>query len=138
MPGMEIFVACSMFIQTEKVSTILFRQKSPPMIEELLGLSNTNMDAIDYFMFHQPNSFLLKQLQIKLGVDEERLPSNIVSNFGNPSAVSIPLCIVHNLGNEMTKKVHTICLAGFGTGLTWTSMLLKMGNMSFCEMIEYE
>lgn len=108
------------------------------MINELLSLCGRSLSDIDYFIFHQPNAFLLKQLQSKLRVSEDRLPSNVVANFGNPSAVSIPLCIAHNLGKKLTQEVHSFCLAGFGTGLTWSSMLLDIGDLDFCEMIEFE
>ena len=88
-------------------------------------------------MFHQPNRFMLRKLADKMGVGPERLPSNIVENFGNSSGVTIPLAITFNIRERMLRESLRICLAGFGVGLTWASMLMDMGPLSFCEMIEY-
>jgi len=32
---------------------------------------------------------------------------------------------------------YQACLAGYGVGLTWSSMLMRLGKLSFCEMINY-
>jgi len=63
---------------------------------------------------------------------------NIVENFGNSSGVSIPINIVYNLPQQMVKEKYTCCLSAFGSGLTWGAIIMKLGNMDFCEMIETE
>jgi 3-oxoacyl-[acyl-carrier-protein] synthase-3 len=37
--------------------------------------------------------------------------------------------------NELQDKL--ICLAGFGVGLTWASILLKIKKLRFNQIIEY-
>lgn len=111
--------------------------KVPPMISELLAYGGITQDDVDYFMFHQPNKFMLQKLAETMKVPYEKMPSNIVENFGNASGVSIPTNIVFNLGKELLKKTNKLCIAGFGAGLTWSSMLLDLGQLNFCEMIEY-
>lgn len=123
MKGSEIFN----FVQTEV----------PVMIEELLELSNITKNKIDYFMFHQPNKFMLEKLADKMKISYKKMPNNIVENYGNASGVTIPLNITHNLSNKLLNNVYTLCLAGFGVGLTWSSMILRMGSLDFCKMIEY-
>ena len=108
----------------------------PPMIESILETSQTSKDDIDYYMFHQPNKFMLSKLANRLNIDESKMPNNVVENFGNASGVSIPTAITFNI-SQLTKQNYKICLAGFGVGLTWTSMVLEMGMMDFCEMIDY-
>lgn len=123
MKGDEVFN----FVQTEV----------PPMIEKLALFSNISINNIDYFMFHQPNKFMLQKLADKMGVEREKMPNNIVENFGNSSGVSIPTAICFNLGNNLLSHQYQVCLAGFGVGLTWSSLLLKLGNVEFCELIDY-
>lgn len=113
------------------------QREVPPMIEDLLVKAGICKDSVDYFMFHQPNKFMLNKLADKLEIAREKMPSNIVENFGNASGVSIPTAICFNLGERLLRESFLICLAGFGVGLTWASILLGIGNLNFSETIEY-
>ena len=115
------------FVQTEV----------PPLIENLLSFSGTNKEDVDYFMFHQPNRFMIEKLADQMKIPYEKIPGNIVEKFGNASGVTVPSNITYNLGPRLLDNHYKICLAGFGTGLTWSSMLLDMGGLSFCQMIDY-
>ena len=57
MNGSEVFT----FVQTEV----------PPMIEEILQDANLQKEEIDWFLFHQPNKFMLRKLAEKIGVPYE-------------------------------------------------------------------
>lgn len=108
----------------------------PPMIEELMKFGCCSKEDVDFFMFHQPNKFMLQKLADKLGVSYEKMPSNIVENFGNASGVTVPTTITYNLGKKLLDSRYKICMAGFGVGLTWSSILADMGPLSFCELID--
>ncbi|MCT4588187.1 MAG: ketoacyl-ACP synthase III [Carboxylicivirga sp.] len=115
-----------------------FVQKEvPDMVESLLQYANVDKGDVDYFMFHQPNKFMLKKLADRMDVSYDRMPHNIVERFGNANGITVPTVITYNLGEEAEKEEYLICLAGFGVGLTWCSMLLKFGKLDFCRMIEY-
>lgn len=109
----------------------------PPMIKELLDYSNINKEEIDYYMFHQPNKFMLEKLADTMDVPYDKMPNNIVTNFGNASGVTIPTNITFNLGEQLLDNSYKLCLAGFGSGLTWSSMVIEMGNLKFCKIVEY-
>jgi len=113
------------------------QREVPPMIEELLIRAGVEKQAVDYFMFHQPNKFMLNKLADKLEIPREKMPSNIVENFGNASGVTVPTAITFNLGEKLTKESFLICLAGFGVGLTWASVLMRIEQLSFNTIIEY-
>ncbi|WP_289054509.1 ketoacyl-ACP synthase III [Carboxylicivirga marina] len=115
-----------------------FVQKEVPiMVESLLEYANVQKDDIDYFMFHQPNKFMLKKLADRIGVSYNRLPHNVVERFGNANSITVPTVITYNLGEKAEHEEYLLCMAGFGVGLTWCSMLLKIENLDFCRMIEY-
>lgn len=115
-----------------------FVQKEvPPMIEELFLLAGVEDENVDYYLFHQPNKFMLQKLADKMKISHDRMPSNIVENFGNSSGATIPANIAFNLGPGLKDTSYTVCLAGFGVGLTWCSMLLELGNLDFCEIVEH-
>lgn len=114
------------------------QQEVPPMIDHLLAMANCDKEEIDYYMFHQPNKFMLKKLADKMGVPYSKMPNNVVENFGNASGVSIPTAITFNLSGQLVKDSYLMCLAGFGAGLSWTSLLMNIGNLDFCETIDYK
>jgi 3-oxoacyl-[acyl-carrier-protein] synthase III len=109
----------------------------PPMIDELLAFAALPIDQVDWFLFHQPNKFMLQKLADKMKVPYVKMPSNVVEKFGNASGVTIPTAISLNLTERLLSESFRVCLAGFGVGLTWASMLMRMGNMKFCGMVDY-
>ena len=113
------------------------QREVPPMIEHLYEQSGVDRNEVDWYMFHQPNKFMLHKLADKLGIPHEKMPANIVENFGNASGVTVPTCISYNLGDQLINGKMRLCLAGFGVGLTWSSIMLEMGNMKFNNIIEY-
>lgn len=113
------------------------QREVPPMIEHLLDEAKVSKDEVDWYMFHQPNKFMLHKLADKLGVPHEKMPANIVENFGNASGVTVPTCISYNLGDKLVKGRMKLCMAGFGVGLTWSSIMMEMSNLSFNKIIEF-
>jgi 3-oxoacyl-[acyl-carrier-protein] synthase-3 len=110
----------------------------PPMIRCLLQTAGAQMDDIDCFLFHQPNRFMLEKLADQLKIPYEKMPSNVVAHYGNSSGVTIPVAIAHNLRQRLLAgSTLRTCLAGFGVGLTWASMLLPLGPLDFCDLIEF-
>lgn len=110
----------------------------PELIGGLLTETGTEVGEVDAFLCHQPNRFMLHKLADKLGVPHEKMPSNIVEHFGNSSGVTIPMATTFNLADRLRAETLQVCLAGFGVGLTWGAMLMKLGPLQFCDMIEYK
>ena len=113
------------------------QREVPPMIEHLYEQSGVDRNEVDWYMFHQPNKFMLHKLADKLGIPHEKMPANIVENFGNASGVTVPTCISYNLGEQLVDGKMKLCMAGFGVGLTWSSIMMEMGNMNFNKIIEF-
>lgn len=127
-------------LNMEGASVFSFVQVEVPlMVDEILKANNLSRDEIDFYMFHQPNKFMLEKLADKIEVPREKMPNNIVEIYGNSNSVTIPVNITHNLGSQLLEdKKLKLCLAGFGVGLTWASMILDMGSLNSCELIEYK
>lgn len=115
------------FVQTEV----------PPLIEELLARAGVSSGAVDYFLCHQPNRFMLEKLADKMKVPYARMPNNVVEHFGNSGSVTIPTVMAYNLRDRLLREQFQVCLAGFGGGLAWSAMLLKLGKLAFNQMAEY-
>ena len=111
--------------------------KVPSLVEDLLATGGVSKEEVDYYLFHQPNRFMLEKLADQLSVPREKMPANIVERFGNSSGATIPVNAVYNLGDCLKDNCYKVCLCGFGTGLAWAAMLLTIGKMQFAELIEY-
>jgi 3-oxoacyl-[acyl-carrier-protein] synthase-3 len=109
-----------------------------PQMEEILSFSGNTRESIEYFLFHQPNPFVLTQMAEKMKIPQSKMPNNIVSIYGNCSSVTIPLNITHNVADPMRQGTHRICSCGFGVGLTWVSMVMDLGPLDVCQVVEYE
>ncbi len=113
-----------------------FVQKEvPSLIEEILDYAKVSKEDIDWYLFHQPNKFMMQKLADKMGVPWEKMPMNIVENFGNSSGSTIPVNITFNLSEEFQNDEYLCCLSGFGAGLSWAAMVLQLGKLDFCELI---
>lgn len=109
---------------------------APPIIEECIEMAEKTKDEIEWFLFHQPNEFMLKKLADRLSVPHEKVPMNVVREFGNPSGASIPLAITHNLEAVLSENMQLCCLSAFGGGLCCAAMVMELGCFDFCEIIE--
>ena len=114
------------FVQTEV----------PLMLEHAFKEAGENTSSIDWFLFHQPNRFMLQKLAEKSGIPEEKLPMNLVENFGNLSGACIPITAMYNIGEELLNKKLHCCLSAFGSGLAWGVIFMDIGNLINCELIE--
>ena len=123
MKGGEVFN----FVQTEM----------PSLLEKLFDDINVKKEEIDWYLFHQPNKFMVEKLAQAINVSIEKMPSNIVTNFGNASGVTVPTNICYNVGKNFLDTDYKVCLAGFGVGLTWGAMVLEIGQLDFCEIVEF-
>lgn len=91
-------------------------EKSPYAIEE-----------IDYFLLHQANLRLLKQLAHKFSLPEEKFLANLAET-GNTSAASIPILLSEFVEKGVLKlfSKEKILLSGFGGGLTYGTMIITL------------
>jgi 3-oxoacyl-[acyl-carrier-protein] synthase-3 len=109
----------------------------PPMIADLADQAGVGLDSIDYFLFHQPNKFMIQKLAEKLDVPYEKMPGNLVEKYGNSSGVTVPTNICANLGERAVNGRFRVCFAGFGVGLTWSSILMTLHDLDFCRIVDY-
>ncbi|MEB3198698.1 MAG: beta-ketoacyl-ACP synthase III [Candidatus Sericytochromatia bacterium] len=94
----------------------------PDQIREVCHMAGCELDDIDAFLLHQANQRILEGVATRLGVPLERVPSHL-SRYGNTSAASIPIVLAEEVGAGRIKRGDTLCLSGFGAGLTWGSAI---------------
>ncbi|WP_024785771.1 beta-ketoacyl-ACP synthase III [Streptococcus mutans] len=96
-------------------------------ISTLIRKSDMPVEAIDYFLLHQANIRILDKMAKKIGADREKFPANMMK-YGNTSAASIPILLAECVENGTIELngTHTVLLSGFGGGLTWGSLIVKI------------
>lgn len=96
-------------------------------ILDLLSASAIDKEQLDYLLLHQANRRILEKMSKKMGIALEKFPANMMS-YGNTSAASIPILLSECVadGRIRLDGSQTILLSGFGGGLTWGSLIVKM------------
>lgn len=106
----------------------------PKDIKKVLKAADTTKEELDYFVFHQANSFMNGYLAKKLKLDTEKVPS-CIAKFGNTSSVSIPLTIASQLQGKLSGK-KKLFLSGFGVGMSWASSVLPVQDCFISDLVE--
>lgn len=106
----------------------------PELISATLEAEIKKTEDIDYYIFHQANTFIIKYIAKKLNVDMSRVPVNI-GQFGNTSSASIPLVMTSMLAEPLIQKPTRLMLTGFGVGYSWAAAALELSPMTCVETI---
>ncbi len=108
----------------------------PDDIKKTLKYAEQDITEVDYLIFHQANKYMTDFLAKKLQFPREKVPYSL-QNYGNTSAVSIPLTIGSELKNQLKNRTKKVILSGFGGGLSWGTALLTLTDCHVSEIVEY-
>ena len=95
----------------------------PASIRKLLDKAGLSLDEVDHIVCHQANHRIVESIARHLQTDLGRFYENI-EFYGNTSAASIPIALCEMQEKGLLHRGDTVLLAGFGSGLTWGSLLL--------------
>ncbi len=96
----------------------------PEAVRQATAAAGITVDDIDYMVPHQANIRIIKAAADRLGIKKEQVVTN-VDEMGNTSAASIPLALWSAIRRDKVKIPSTMCLVGFGAGLTWGSAVVR-------------
>jgi 3-oxoacyl-[acyl-carrier-protein] synthase-3 len=104
-----------------------------PKIKDLIEINGMKITDIDYFLLHQSNRFIIRQIASQLGIPSEKMLMNI-DKYGNTSGVTIPLLM--GSYNQILKRNLTLLFSGYGSGLNWGNCLLNMPEVNILPIKE--
>lgn len=105
-------------------------KRVPPLVE---AAQNQSSQAIEFYLFHQANKFMLEHLRKKMKLDSTKVPLNI-SHFGNTSVASIPLLLTTSLASVISARSEVnLGMFGFGVGYSWSSCVTNLKNDVYLE-----
>lgn len=84
-------------------------------------------EDVDFLVPHQANIRIMEAARQRLDLPEEKM-SKTIQYYGNTSAASIPISIVHELEAGKIQDDDLIVMVGFGGGLTWGAITIRWGK----------
>ena len=94
------------------------------VIKEALQTVDLKPEDISLLVPHQANLRISQFVQRSFGLRDDQVYNNI-QKYGNTTAASIPIALTEAWEKGMVKDGDLICLAAFGSGFTWGSVLIR-------------
>ncbi len=94
------------------------------VIKEALDQNGVTKDDLDLLIPHQANLRISQYIQHKLELPDEKVFNNIMY-LGNTTAGTIPIALSQAWEQGRLKPGDLVCLAAFGAGFAWASVLLR-------------
>lgn len=91
-------------------------ERIPGAVARVLEKAGMTLDEIDWFIPHSANLRMIEGLNKRLNVPMEKTLISM-DEYGNTSAVSIPLALIPAVRDGRVKKGDKILIMGFGGGL---------------------
>ncbi len=96
----------------------------PPVVEQLLRKANGG-PAVDYFVFHQANRFMLERLRNKLKIAPDKFCIDM-EDCGNTVSSTIPLALERARHGGKITGGQRVMLVGFGVGYSWAAAMIRV------------
>lgn len=103
----------------------------PKCIDALKVKSGIELADVDAFVCHQANARILDHCIRKMKLDPSLFYKNM-DRYGNTSAASVPMALDELLETRGAGAGSTLMLVGFGGGLTWAGVLIKISDRYKC------
>lgn len=102
-------------------------KKVPESINDLLSKAGITFDDVKYIVPHQANYRIVEAVARKLKVEIDKFYINI-DRYGNTSSATIPIALTEMSERGLIKfgNRDKVILTGFGSGLTWGSVLIEI------------
>ena len=97
----------------------------PSTVDELLEKTGKTLDEVDWVICHQANQRIIDASVRRLGVPAEKFYKNL-DRYANTSAASIPLALAEMKESGRLTSGQRVILVGFGGGLTWAGIMLRV------------
>lgn len=118
----ETFINSSIFHMDGKRVFKFTLDELPGAINKTLLANNIkSINEIDLFIFHQPNTYMLKSIAKKCKIPAEKVVIDI-KDYGNTVSSSIPI-VISNLSD--IKRKSKVLVIGFGVGLSISGIILS-------------
>jgi len=98
--------------------------RSVEAVLEALQANGLAVSDLALLIPHQANLRINQMVAVTLELPEDKVLNNI-QKYGNTTAATIPLGLYEALEDERLREGDLVCLAAFGAGFTWGSVLMR-------------
>ena len=96
----------------------------PGCVKQLLERSGLSLEAVDFFVMHQANRYMLEHLRDKMGIPPSKFMV-FMENTGNTVSSTIPIALHEALKSGLLKQGQVLLLVGFGVGCSWGGAVVR-------------
>ncbi|NDO45703.1 beta-ketoacyl-ACP synthase III [Clostridium sp. MD294] len=100
-------------------------RQTPKCILRLIEKSGICAEQLKYVIPHQANARIVEIISRKTKIPLQKFYMNI-AEYSNTSAATIPIALDQMMKKGLLQQGDYILMAGFGGGLTWGGLLIKM------------
>lgn len=101
----------------------------PEAVRQLLAKASVEQEAVDLFVFHQANRFMLEHLRRKLQIPAAKFVI-AMEQVGNTVSSSIPMALRLAEERGQLRPGALVMLVGFGVGYSWGATFIRWGATS--------
>lgn len=95
----------------------------PPLVKRCLESANKDLSDVDYFVFHQANSFILDNLRDRCEIPTDKFIVE-VEDVGNTVSCTIPIALTRARKDGRVPNNSLVMVVGFGVGLSSAAALI--------------
>lgn len=96
----------------------------PQTVESTLSRAGLKIEDIDLFVFHQANLFMMRHLQSKLYIPDDKFIVDF-EDIGNTVSCTIPIAFKRTMKKKEIKPGSKIMFVGFGVGYSWGATIVE-------------
>lgn len=101
-------------------------ERGAQLVADLLSEADLQPDQLDWVIPHQANLRIIRSMQERCHVPQDRWVINI-DRYGNTASASVMLALAELGASGRLRSGNTVALAAFGAGLTWSGLLARVG-----------
>ena len=93
-------------------------------MDELLDQASLSTEEIDWLVPHQASGMAMRILAGKIGFESRKMV-NVIKNYGNTIAASIPLALHDAIQNNQIRRGQKVLLLGTSAGLSLGGLIIE-------------
>lgn len=99
----------------------------PAIIKQILYKNQMEKEAVDYYILHQANKFMLKTIRNICMLPKDKFYINL-EETGNTVSSTVMIALKNCLDDKTIHSGMSVMIAGFGVGFSWGGCILNFKN----------
>jgi 3-oxoacyl-[acyl-carrier-protein] synthase III len=99
-------------------------RRIPVVVTEIFRRAEVTMDDVRWVVLHQANEYMLRFLQKRIGIPDEKFAMHF-AHCGNTVSSTIPIVLEHLVEGHDVDRGDLVLAVGFGVGYSWGASLIR-------------